>query len=122
MPEAHRLEGRDENGKFAKGNKGGPGRKTVVQERRLLSVLQENVSEEDWGAITRKAVEDAKAGDDRARAWLSRYCLPNINDPEKEDGVETLSDLFEVLQGDIDRMTDPATRAGNGGGNGQRAG
>jgi hypothetical protein len=30
---------------------------------------------DDWAAICRRAVKDAKAGDHRARTWLSTYLL-----------------------------------------------
>jgi hypothetical protein len=64
---------RDENGRFADGNPGGPGRPRRTVEREYLAVLSEAVSLDDWGAVVARAVEDAKAGDARARDWLSKH-------------------------------------------------
>lgn len=37
--------------------------------------MREETKDEDWRAITRRAVSDAKRGDDKARVWLSNYLL-----------------------------------------------
>jgi len=38
-------------------------------------VLSERLSLDDWRSIVDRAVQDARAGDARARDWLSRYAL-----------------------------------------------
>ena len=66
---------RDEKGRFVKGNGGGPGRKPRAVEQSYLDATMAAVSLEDWTAIVRQAVTDAKAGDAAARKWLSDYLL-----------------------------------------------
>jgi len=67
--------GRTSKGRFAVGNKGGPGRPRRATERHYIAVLTEEVSPETWRAICRRAAKDAKAGDARARDWIARYLL-----------------------------------------------
>ncbi len=44
-------------------------------ERQYLAAFAEAVSPSDWRAIIGKAVADAKAGDAKARDWLSKYLV-----------------------------------------------
>lgn len=69
------VAGRDENGRFAKGNSGGPGRMPREKESRYYDLLISSVSLDDWQAIVRKAVAQAKAGNPVARKWLADYIL-----------------------------------------------
>jgi len=66
---------RDENGRFADGNAGGPGRPRRTIEREYLATLGDVVSLGEWREIVLRAVADAKAGDARARDWLSKYLV-----------------------------------------------
>jgi hypothetical protein len=66
---------RTSTGQFAKGNPGGPGRPRRAVEQEYLAVLSEAVPLDTWRAICERAAKDAKAGDHRARDWLSRYLL-----------------------------------------------
>jgi len=66
---------RDGNGRFAKGNSGGPGRPRREIEADYLIALNDAVSLADWGEVVSKALEDAKAGDGKARAWLAKYLI-----------------------------------------------
>jgi hypothetical protein len=66
---------RDETGKFAPGNSGGPGRPRRATERAYLLAFSDALTLEDWRAIVGRAVEDAKSGDAKSREWLSRYAL-----------------------------------------------
>ena len=67
--------GRDNNGKFAAGNAGGPGRPPRATERDYLVALSESCSTNDWQEIVTRAVDDAKDGDAKARAWLAGYLV-----------------------------------------------
>jgi hypothetical protein len=67
---------RDDLGRFAIGNPGGPGRPRRKVERDYLGALSDAVSLTDWKRITERAVQDALDGDSAARAWLSRHLLP----------------------------------------------
>jgi hypothetical protein len=67
--------GRDAGGKFAPGNPGGPGRPRRAVEREYLAQLAEACPPETWRQVCQKAVDDARAGDARARDWLAKYLL-----------------------------------------------
>ena len=58
---------------FGVGNRGGRPKRAV--ELKFLRTLVDTVSPEDWADIIVKAVEQAKGGEWRARAWLSNYLL-----------------------------------------------
>ena len=96
---------RDEAGKFAPGNSGGPGRPRRATERTYLLALSDALTLEDWKAIVRRAVEDARNGDAKSREWLSRYAL----------GAEptTLAQLaaLEALGVDDDLLTEGEAEA-----------
>ena len=67
---------RDKNGRFVKGNKGGPGRPPKERENRYYEIAMNTVTFKDWQEIIRRAVLDAKRGDATARKWLSEYLAP----------------------------------------------
>jgi len=62
-----------------KGHTWGPlqraGRPTRIKEEAYLKLMISAVEANDWLAITMKAVEQAKAGDHKARTWLSNYLI-----------------------------------------------
>jgi len=66
---------RDTNGRFLPGNPGGPGRPPRAVERDFLVTLADEVTLDEWRLVVRRALEDAKEGDARARDWVSRYVL-----------------------------------------------
>jgi len=68
-------DGRDNAGRFAQGNRGGPGRPRRAVELDYLAKLGDALSLEDWAAIVKRAVADAKNGSGQAREWVSRYAL-----------------------------------------------
>lgn len=70
-------DGHDENGRFANGNPGGPGRPRRAIEREYLATLGDAVSLDDWREVVERAVADAKSGDAKARDWLTRYLVGN---------------------------------------------
>ena len=90
------MDDRDERGRFVAGNGGGPGRPRRAIEREYLAVISEAVTLEDWRAIVAHAVEVAKQGDDKARAWLAKYVVG--------DNPITLTELLarELLDIDAD--------------------
>jgi len=67
---------RDGNGRFTPGTAPGPGRPRREHETRRLESIRTAVSDEDFATIIAKAVDQAKAGNQQARAWLSEYLLP----------------------------------------------
>ena len=70
---------RDINGRFVKGNtaaKGsGGGRPKRSVEDRYIKALSRSVTMEDWTKICDVAIARAKAGDAKARQWLSDYLM-----------------------------------------------
>lgn len=66
---------RDERGRFVKGHSGGPGRPSRATERDYLAALSEAVGIDTWRDIVGRAVDDAKAGDGKARDWLAKYLI-----------------------------------------------
>jgi len=69
--------GRNKNGQFASGNAGGPGRPRRMVEHDYLAALGDVVSLVNWREIVERAVADAKAGDARARDWITKYLIGN---------------------------------------------
>jgi hypothetical protein len=67
--------GRASNGRFAKGNPGGPGRPPRPVEREYLRALNEAVSLDDWKDVVGAALKKAKEGDAESRAWLEKYLI-----------------------------------------------
>ena len=73
--------GRDDRGRFAVGYRGGPGRPRREAEPVYVDAIFTAVPVEAWTEIVARAVNDAKAGKDSARAWLSK--LLGIDAPRK---------------------------------------
>ena len=74
---------RDDHGRFANGNSGGPGRPRRSIERDYLRSLADVVASETWKKIVARAVEDAINGDHKSRIWLGRHVLPVPNAQER---------------------------------------
>jgi hypothetical protein len=66
---------RDDKGRFRAGNPGGPGRPRRAVESDYLATLCDAVPLAKWRRITKKAVEDALAGDRHAREWLGTFLV-----------------------------------------------
>ena len=66
---------RDKAGRFVKGYKGGPGRPARSKEEKYLTTLSKRCTIKEWEKIVDTAIARAKAGDPRARQWLSDYLL-----------------------------------------------
>ena len=87
--------GRDNQGRFSKGNPGGPGRPRRAVEEDYLTALSDQLSIERWENIVSKAIEDAENGDHRARDWIARYALgpsPKV----AEMGLQGALRLFQL--------------------------
>jgi hypothetical protein len=84
--------GRSRNGRFALGNKGGPGRPRRATEQHYLEVLAEEVPLEKWRAICRRAAAHAEAGDANARDWIAKYL---IGAPGEQWSLEAIAQLEE---------------------------
>ena len=69
------MEGRDNKGRWAQGNSGGPGRPRRDTEAAYLAALADACPPDRWRAIVARAVSDAEAGDAKAREWLGAYLI-----------------------------------------------
>ena len=69
------MSGRKTNGQFDKGNRFATGRPKRAVELDYLAALSEAVPLTLWKDICAKAVADAQAGDDKARAWLAKHLI-----------------------------------------------
>ena len=98
--------GRDERGQFAPGCAPGPGRPARQTERDYLRATAAAVPLDTWAKIVAKAAEDAEAGDDKARSWLSRYLLPAPSTADREP----LLDLAAQDEAGVDPVEDAADR------------
>ena len=67
---------RDADGKFLAGHPRLGGRKRKPKPE-YLEVLHAECSEDDWREGCQVAVEQFKAGDAQARAWLTKLLIPN---------------------------------------------
>ena len=82
---------RDKDGRFLPGHKqnsdsnnGGNnkiaiGRPSKAKEAKYLRKLNQMITMPEWTAICRRALEDAKNGDDRARNWIGNYLMGKPN-------------------------------------------
>jgi hypothetical protein len=74
---------RTQDGRFAVGNCGGPGRPPRHVETEYLAVTLAACSVQDWREIISKAVQAAKGGDDKARLFLASYILGTPKAPAR---------------------------------------
>lgn len=66
---------RDRRGRFAQGNKGGPGRPKRHVEIEYMTTMLSVCSLQEWEEVVRQAVKLAKEGDHKAREWLTSHVL-----------------------------------------------
>lgn len=86
--------GRDAQGRFAKGNKGGPGNPLSKRISKLRTALIEAVSPADMRAIVAALIEKAKTGDViAARVLFDRV----LGKPLEHDILERVERLEEAL-------------------------
>jgi hypothetical protein len=67
--------GRDSNGRFAAGNRGGPGNPDARRVAALRTALLDAVTADDVGALARALLERAKAGDVSAAKLMLAYTV-----------------------------------------------
>jgi len=84
---------REANGQFGKGNKvavgnKGGGRSARPKEEQYLDIMLRTCTAEDWEKIVKSAVTFAKAGDGKAREWLSNYILGKPVERQEISGPE----------------------------------
>jgi hypothetical protein len=91
LPSTNESNGRDERGRFAEGNAGGPGNPFARQTAALRRALCQTVSTEDVQAVTLRLIEQAKGGDVAAARLLFAYAIgrpAEVVDPDLLDVQE----------------------------------
>ena len=88
------LDGRDANGRFAPGNRGGPGNPHAKKVAQLRSALLETVTVDDMKAVMLKLVATARDGDLPAIKEMFERVLGK---PIEADLMERLDALEELL-------------------------
>jgi len=102
------MAGRDAQGRFAKGHKGGPGRPARDKEEKYLKKLSTRCTLKEWQAIVDRAIAQAKAGNPKARQWLSDYLLGK---PAQELKIDAQTDLMIRLAWDDDNSDADSSEA-----------
>jgi hypothetical protein len=87
-PSLNGQNGRDGRGRFAKGNRGGPGNPFARRIAQLRRALLAAVSEDDVAAVTRRLLEQAKAGDVAAARVLLAYVIGQPAPPVDPDTLD----------------------------------
>jgi hypothetical protein len=81
--------GRNAQGRFTKGNPGGPGNPFARRTAQLRSVLCQTVTEEDIAEIARKLIAQAKAGDVAAARLVLAYSIGQPTPAVNPDTLDT---------------------------------
>src|SRR5438445_4455764 len=109
--------GHEANGRWAKGNKGGPGNPFARQVAALRKVIINRLTEEDLLAITEALLAKAKEGNVGAAKLLLAYGIgkpASAPDPDHLDGqelehfkdkVETVNEVHELAR-EVGRAVD----------------
>ena len=88
---AQRLPGRTAGGRFAKGNRGGPGNPHARHCARMLALLRASISDEEMVAIIRMLVTQARDGNVSAAKLIMSYKLgkpapaPNPDEIDRDE-------------------------------------
>ena len=103
-PSPNGPNGRQSNGRFAKGNPGGPGNPYAQQVAELRSAMLKAISTEDIRRVVEALVAEAKDGNVSAAKELLDRCLGK---PQEADLIERI----ESLEAEIDEEEEVATGA-----------
>ena len=115
--------GHESNGRFPKGNPGGPGNPFARQVAALRKVIMNRVTEEDLLAITEALLAKAKEGSVGAAKLLLAYAIgkpASAPDPDRLDGqelkhfkdqVETVQAVHELAK-EVELAVDPRPAGG----------
>ncbi len=101
--------GRDAQGRFAKGWKGGPGNPHAKHTGELRSALLKAISPEDLEAIVAKLIEQAKGGDVASAKELFDRIFGRPNQPI--EGLPTAYVVPELTHEEMRRAREIAARA-----------
>jgi len=85
---------RGENGQFAKGNSGGPGRPRLDVEQKYLRTLHRALLQRDVREVVKKLIARAKAGNIQAAKVLLEYA---IGKPTQYVNADVLTQIVEFV-------------------------
>jgi hypothetical protein len=88
------IDGRDGSGRFAPGNKGGPGNPFARKVGQLRAALLETVTIDDMKAVAAKLIEEARAGELPA---IKEFLERTLGKPVEADLMERLDALEQLL-------------------------
>ncbi len=97
---------RDDRGRFAKGNGGGPGRPKKEREVEYYRILQFRCTPDRWQKIIDKALEQAERGDAVARKWLADYLIGPPVERKEVTGADGNALRIEIV--DVDSANSQA--------------
>ena len=97
QPSPNGSHGRDSDGRFGTGNRGGPGNPHAAQVSRLRSAMLAEVRPEDMRKIIRRLIELAKEGNVQA---IREVLLRTVGKPVEHDLLDRLEAL-ECKAGEI---------------------
>ena len=104
---------RDSKGRWVKGTTGNPGgQRKGNKSARYWAITQNTCSLKDWRAIITKAIEQAKAGDKHARAWLADRLIGAVT-AKLEARVDVRETLNDDLEQALDRILGPDVSDGD---------
>ena len=86
MPIPNGTNGRDERGRFAKGNPGGPGNPLARRAQELRTAAMGAVTADDMRGVIRRLVDMAKEGDVQAARLVLERTLGKVTAPAGIDG------------------------------------
>ena len=108
LPSANGRNGRDEQGRFAKGNSGGPGNPYARQVARLRTAMLEAVGDQGITDIVDALMKAARNGDVAAARLVLSYTLgrpPCASDPDAvelhEEELERQLAIYRPAQSDL---------------------
>ncbi len=90
---------RDKNGRFVKGNGGGPGRPKKEREVEYYRILQFRCTPDRWQKIIDKALEQAERGDAAARKWLADYLIGPPVERKEVTGADGGDVIVKIISG-----------------------
>jgi hypothetical protein len=104
--ETHAGEQRGASGRFAAGNRGGPGNPFARQTARLRQAMLDAVSPEDMQAVIGALKKKAADGDVAAAKLLLSYCIGKPTAPENPDTLD-LHELTTIMANHLDSSEGP---------------
>src|SRR5438094_521439 len=108
QPDSAAQPGREKNGQFTRGNKGGPGNPFNRRVAALRQLLLERVSDDALAAVVDKLVQMAQEGDVAAARLVLSYTVGKPTeavDPDRLDVEEFSLFCEEAVEGD--RLAQP---------------